>query len=85
MGNWSRAPWYALAAGVLGLMLISAFAIAVPRLGAAGTATMVILGQLLVGITLDHFGFLVPDIRSIDAYRVAGVGLVLVGTYLVVR
>lgn len=85
LGAWQSVPWYALSAGALGLVLIGALTYCMPRIGALGTMTLVIVAQLVVAATLDHFGVLVDQARALDPSRVAGIGVLLVGTWLVMR
>ncbi|HEY5906894.1 MAG TPA: DMT family transporter [Vicinamibacteria bacterium] len=82
---WRSLPWYMLASGSVGLLLYLSVAHTVPRIGAAGAITLVIVGQLIAGVTLDHFGLfgLVP--RSLEAGRAGGLALVMLGGYLLVR
>ena len=70
---------------LLGLVLVSAFAYCIPRLGVATTITLVIVAQLVVGGLLDHFGVLVAEARPLDVSRLVGVVVLLGGTWLVVR
>jgi bacterial/archaeal transporter family-2 protein len=46
LGNWRTVPWYALGAGVLGLIVVSAISYTIPRLGVATTVTLIVTGQL---------------------------------------
>ena len=85
LGAWRSVPWYALGAGLLGLVLVGAFAYCIPRLGVATTMTLVIVAQLVVGALLDHFGLLVAQPRPIDVSRLVGIAVLFGGTWLVVR
>lgn len=85
LSAWRSVPWYALTAGWLGLLLVGAFVYSVPRIGAAATMTLIICTQLVVGSLLDHFGLLVDEARAFDLRRMVGVGVLLLGTWLVVR
>jgi transporter family-2 protein len=85
LGGLGATPWYALGAGLLGLPLIGALAICIPRLGAAQTLTVVILGQLVMAVTIDHFGVMVDQARAFDSSRLLGGALLLAGTWLVMR
>ena len=85
LGAWARVPWYALTAGVFGLVVIGAISVTIPRLGASATIVLVVLGQLVVGVFIDHFGFLGAAVRPIDLLRLAGLGLVILGAWFVVR
>ena len=57
----------------------------VPRLGVAMTITLMVGGQLLLSLALDHFGALGVPRQPLNIGRVAGVGLVLAGVLLVRR
>ncbi len=85
LAGWRSVPWYALSAGVLGLLLIGALSFCIPRVGAATTITLVVVAQLAVGATLDHLGVLVETVRPLDLSRAVGFLVLLVGTWLVVK
>ena len=78
-------PWYAWLGGVYGACFVVAAAWGVPRLGVAMTITLMVGGQLLLSLALDHFGALGVPRQPLTIGRVAGVGLVLAGVLLVRR
>ncbi len=81
--DWRGLPWYMLIAGVFGLILYQTISITLPRLGSTMMVTLVIIGQLLAGIIIDHFGLLGVAQRHIDLPRVLGVVVLLIGGYLI--
>jgi transporter family-2 protein len=82
----SRAlPWYAWVGGLYGAIFVVAAAWGVPRLGVATTITLMVTGQLLLSLALDHFGVLGVPKQPLNLGRVAGVALVLAGVLLVRR
>ena len=85
LGQWRTVPWYALFAGVFGLVVIGAVSYMIPRIGVAGSIITVVSGQLLVGSILDHFGWLGAAERPLDPARVLGLIVVLVGVWLTVK
>ena len=85
LGSWRTVPWYALGAGILGLVVVSAISYAIPRLGVATTVTLIVTGQLAVGAILDHFGMLGAAVRPLELSRLIGLGVVFVGIWLMVR
>jgi transporter family-2 protein len=85
LARWRSVPWYAMCAGVFGLVVIAAISYMIPRVGVAASITAIVAGQLLVGLFLDHFGLLDVALRPIDATRVLGIGVVLVGVWLTVK
>jgi transporter family-2 protein len=78
-------PWYAWLGGVYGACFVVAAAWGVPRLGVAMTITLMVGGQLLLSLVLDHFGALGVPRQPLNLGRIAGVGLVLAGVLLVRR
>jgi transporter family-2 protein len=57
--------------------------LAVPRLGMAITFGLVIAGQIIIALLLDHFNILVAEPHSINYWRILGVGLIVGGVFLV--
>ena len=78
-------PWYAWIGGLYGVVFVVAAAWSVPRLGVALTITLMVAGQLLISLVLDHFGALGVPREPISLGRLAGVGLVIAGVLLVRR
>lgn len=85
LSEWRSLPWYALCAGVFGLIVIAAISFMIPRVGVAASITAIVAGQLLVGLFLDRYGLLGASLRPLDLTRVLGVGVVLVGVWLTVK
>lgn len=85
LAQWRSVPWYALGAGIFGLVVIGAVSYLIPRIGVAASITTIVAGQLLVGTLLDHFGLLGAAERSLDPTRILGLAVVLVGVWLTVK
>ena len=85
LSQWKSVPWYALGAGLFGLVVISAVSYMIPRVGVAASITTIVAGQLLVGLLLDHFGLLGAAQRALDLTRVLGIAVVLAGVWLTVK
>ncbi len=83
--EWRSAPWYALGAGIFGLVVIVAISYTIPRVGVAAAITAVVAGQILVSAVLDHFGLLGAVVRPLDAPRLFGLAVVMLGVWLTVR
>jgi transporter family-2 protein len=78
-------PWYALGAGVFGLVVIGAISYMIPKVGVAAAITTIVAGQLLVSLVLDHFGLLGASVRMLDVTRVIGIAVVLFGVWITVK
>lgn len=85
LGAWRDVPWYALAAGAFGLVVLSAVSYTIPRIGVATTVTLIVVAQLVTAALLDHFGLLGATVRLLDPARVLGIGVLLAGTWLIMR
>lgn len=72
-------PWWGWLGGSLGVFYVWTTVMAGPRLGAAITLALVVVGQLTCAMILDHFGALGLPVRPITALRVVGIALVIVG------
>ena len=78
-------PAWAWMGGLYGCVFVITAAWGVPRLGAALTITLMVAGQLLLSLILDHFGALGVPRHPIGIGRLAGVALVFIGVLMVRR
>jgi transporter family-2 protein len=85
LAAWRTVPGYVLVSGLLGLVIIGAISFTVNRLGLVAAMVLMLLSQLAIGAILGHFGWLGADLKPVDWGRLAGLAMVLAGTYLVVR
>lgn len=69
--------------GMLGAMFIGTAILMVPRLGAATTLALVVVGQLVAAAAMDHFGLLGLTQHSLTPVRMAGLALLIGGVVLV--
>jgi len=83
--DWKTLPWYMLGAGVFGVILYQTISVTLPRLGSTMTIMLIIVGQLLVGVLIDHFGWMGVAQHPITWTRALGVLVLLVGGYLIAR
>ena len=85
LGEVRHIQWYYLTGGVLGAAYVSAALVTVRTLGAGGVVAATIAGQLAISVVVDQLGILGVAKHPISFARVAGVVLLAVGTYLVVK
>jgi len=79
----SGLPWMVWAAGCLGAVFVAATIILTPRLGAALTFSLVVAGQLLMSVIMDHFGALGIQIQPMSWMRLVGIALITAGVVLI--
>jgi len=85
IGDAAHVQWYYLLGGALGAAYVFSALVLVGQIGAGAVAAATVTGQLTTSVLLDRIGFLGLEQTPLSASRVAGVGLLLAGTYLVVR
>lgn len=86
--DWAAArglPWYAWIGGLYGVIFVVAATWGVPRLGVALTITLMVAGQLLISLILDHLGAFGAPRQPINWGRIGGVALVIAGVVMVRR
>lgn len=79
----SRHPWWIWIGGVMGALYVFAIAALTRSLGVAAFFIAIVVGQLLGGLLIDHFGFFNSPVRPLTATRVAGALLLLAGVALI--
>ncbi|HVA18903.1 MAG TPA: DMT family transporter [Solirubrobacteraceae bacterium] len=85
LGHVGRAPWWALAGGLLGAIYVTVALVAVQTLGASGLTAVVITGQLTISVMIDRFGLLGIARQHVGVPRIIGLVLLVAGVALVVR
>ena len=83
--NWRSLSWYMLGSGFFGVVLYLTINHTMPRLGASTSLALIIIGQLAMGILIDHFGLFGTAIRQLDGWRIVGLLFLVVGGYFVIR
>jgi transporter family-2 protein len=85
LGEVRSVPWYYLVGGLLGAAYVTCVLVTVRSLGAGGVTAATIAGQLTMSLVVDQLGILGVAQKQITVSRAAGVALLVVGTFLVVR
>lgn len=77
------APWYSWLGGALGAFYVTAIIQAFPKIGPALTFGLVVAGQMVIAVLLDHFDVLVAQQTPINAWRLSGIALIITGVILI--
>lgn len=86
--DWSAlraAPWWVWTGGILGVVYVMGTVVVAPRLGAAALMGLLMGGLLITSLVLDHFGLVGLPVNKVNAMRVAGAALLVVGAVLIQR
>lgn len=83
---WSKiaaVPWWAWTGGAIGVGYVTASVLLAPKLGATRLIVLVVAGQLLASVLLDHFGLLGYAVRPFNGWRALGCALLLVAVLII--
>ena len=83
LGLMKEAPPVAWIGGVLGAIFVTVTVLLLPKLGVAMTFSLVIAGQMLMTLVIDHFGLLGIPVKEISLARILGILLIVAGTILI--
>lgn len=78
-----EAPAHVWLGGLLGAFYVTVIILAFPKLGPGLTFGLVIAGQMIVSILLEHFNILVAQQNSISLMKLFGVLLVVAGVIII--
>lgn len=76
--------WWVWTGGVYGAFFVTVTVVLAPKLGAASMVALIVAGQMLMSVFLDHYGLLGFPLHPINWARLAGVFL-LVGGVVMIR
>ena len=85
LNNLRGMQWHKWTGGLIGAFFVTGVVIFAPRIGAANTACLIIAGQVLFALFLDHYGYLGFTQHTFNLLRFAGAVLVISGVFLILR
>jgi len=85
IGEAASVPWWYLTGGILGAVYVTTVLITVGTLGAGPVVAATIAAQLSMSLVVDQFGWLGVRRDPITASQLAGVALLALGVFLIVR
>jgi transporter family-2 protein len=85
IANAGDAPWWALVGGgLVSACYVASIIWTVRALGLGGLTAVTIAGTFTVAMIVDHLGWLGVDRQPITLAKLAGIGLIAAGTWLIV-
>jgi transporter family-2 protein len=84
--SWERlghAPWWVWIGGALGAIYVVGAIVSAPKLGAATLTALVVAGQGVASVVVDHFGWVGFETRHVTPGRLIGIALVGAGVLFV--
>ncbi len=85
LANAKNAPAVAWLGGILGAFFVASAVVLVPKIGVALTFSLIIAGQMLVTLVIDHFGWLGVPERPVSVLRLFGAAMITIGVVLIRR
>jgi bacterial/archaeal transporter family-2 protein len=85
LGDATDAPPWMWLGGLFGAFVVLTITVTAPRIGVASVVALLIAGQLAAGALIDRFGWFGVDKVPLGWQRLLGIGLLAVGTALVLR
>jgi bacterial/archaeal transporter family-2 protein len=82
-GRLGDAPWWVWVGGGLGAFYVAGSIVSAPKLGAATLIALVVAGQALASLLVDHFGWVGFESQPVNAGRLLGMALLVAGVVLV--
>jgi transporter family-2 protein len=79
----SKIEWWYFTGGLLGVFYVAVATFAAPVIGATQLVALVIGGQLIMSILIDHFGLFGFAKLPLDITRLIGLSLMIAGVILI--
>ena len=79
------APWWSYSGGLIVAFYVFTITFLSPRLGVGSAIALIVTGQVLSALTIDHFGLMRSLQISLTPTRFAGAALIIVGAFLALR
>ena len=84
-GELRAAPWWSYSGGVIVAFYVFTITFLSPRLGVGTAIALIVTGQVLAALTIDHFGLLRSLQIALTPTRLAGAALIIAGAFLALR
>lgn len=78
-------PKHLFLAGLLVAFYVLSITWVAPRFGVGNAVFFVLLGQMMAAAVIDHFGLFGAVQREITALRLAGIGAMVAGLFMILR
>jgi transporter family-2 protein len=81
----ASSPLYGYLGGIIVATYVVMITILTPRIGVGTAIALIVTGQIICAVLIDHFGLFNVAVRSISITRMAGVLMMIGGIYLVMK
>ena len=78
-------PWWSLVGGLIVAFYVFSITFLAPRIGVGDAIALIVTGQVMAALTIDHFGLMRSLVVPLTSARAAGAVLMVLGVYLALR
>ncbi|HEY8258226.1 MAG TPA: DMT family transporter [Gemmatimonadales bacterium] len=79
------APWWSYSGGLIVAFYVFTITFLAPRLGVGAAISLIVTGQILAALAIDHFGLMRSLEVPVTPSRLAGAALMIIGVVLALR
>jgi transporter family-2 protein len=83
MSELSQAPWWIWLGGLIGAFFLSTTTALASKMSIAVLVSLIITGQMLISLLLDHFGWLGFEVHPVNLWRILGAIFLIIGVALI--
>lgn len=83
MAEYPKIDWYKYTGGLLGAFVVTVTLISVAQIGAGNMFVLIVAGQLITAVLMDHFGVLGMKPNPVSIQKIFGICLLIAGAWLV--
>ncbi len=81
----TSAPLYGYLGGIIVATYVVMITILVPKIGVGTAIGLIVTGQIICAVAIDHFGLFSVAVRTVSLTRLTGIVLMIGGVYLVMK
>jgi transporter family-2 protein len=81
----SAAPWWSFLGGFIVAFYVLSITFLAPRLGVGTAISLIVAGQIVAALAVDHFGLLRSPTFPLTPVRLVGAVLMAIGVFLALR
>lgn len=82
-GSFSGAPWWIWTGGIFGAFYVASCVILANKVGAVSMLALIMAGQMITSLLLDHYGLAGYPVNPVNIYKLAGILLIIAGVFLI--
>jgi bacterial/archaeal transporter family-2 protein len=83
LSEFSQAPWWIWLGGLIGAFFIGTTTALASKMSIAVLVSLIITGQMLVSLLVDHFGWLGFEVHPVNIWRIVGAIFLIIGVALI--